>query len=51
MKLARIEKISDERDRRVRENNIILHGVKKGENESADLSAKDKIYVNKFFEH
>ena len=31
MKLARIEEISDERDRRVRENNVILHGVKEGE--------------------
>ena len=51
MKLARIEEISDERDRRVRENNVILHGVKEGEDESAEeRSAKDKIYVNKFFE-
>ena len=31
MELARIEEISDERDRRVRENNVILHGVKEGE--------------------
>ena len=38
MKLARIEEISDERDRRVRENNVILHGVKEGEDES-DLSS------------
>ena len=51
MKLARIEEISDERDRRVRENNVILHGVKEGEDESAEeRSAKDKIYVNEFFE-
>ena len=51
MKLARIEEISDERDRRVRENNVILHGVKDGEDESAEeISAKDKIYVNKYFE-
>ena len=46
MKLARIEEISDEG-----ENNVILHGVKEGEDESAEeRSAKDKIYVNKFFE-
>ena len=51
MKLARIEEISDERDRRVRENNVILHGVKEDEDESAEeRSAKDKTYVNKFFE-
>ena len=51
MKLARIEEISDERDRRVRENNVILHGVKECEDESAEeRSAKDEIYVNKFFE-
>ena len=35
MKLTRIEEISDERDRRVREYNVIFHGVKEDEDESA----------------
>ena len=51
LKLARIEEIADDDDRWVRENNVILHGVKEGEDESAEeRSAKDKIYVNEFFE-
>ena len=44
MKMAKLEEIAEERDRRSRENNIIIHGVKEPENETDE----EKTFVDKF---
>lgn len=50
MKIAKIEEISEERDRRSRMNNIILHGVKEDTDENNDTTNdKDKKFVDQFF--
>ena len=43
MKMANLEEIADERDRRSRENNIILHGVKETENPTDENTFVDKF--------
>ena len=52
MKIAKLEELSEERDRRSRESNIIIHGVKENvENVATDSPTEptdDKVFVNKF---
>ena len=47
MKMAKIEEISEERDRRSRASNIIVHGVKEDrEEEEESTSRNDKMFVS-----
>ena len=46
MKVAKIEDISEERDRRLRASNLIIHGIK--ETDSVDYEVADKEWFNTF---